>query len=131
MSNSCSKPENHSRKPKYPNHSPPPFRLRDLPRHERPQERLENLGASALSDRELVAMLVRSGNARMDVLAIADALLARAGSLAGLLRWDIEDFRQAPGIGPVKAVQLSTYVEVAKRMAIQKALKRLRGLSRE
>ncbi|MBC8348773.1 MAG: DNA repair protein RadC [Verrucomicrobia bacterium] len=117
MSNSSNKTESHAKEAKGPKHSSPPLRLRDLPPHERPQERLENLGASALSDRELVAMLVRSGNARMDVLAIADALLARAGSLAGLLRWDVEDFRQVPGIGPVKALQLSTYTEVAKRMS--------------
>ena len=100
-----------------PNTVPIPQRLRDLPPHERPQERLESLGATALADRELLAMLVRSGTSSMDVLAIADALLARAGSLAGLLRWNVEDFRQVSGLGPVKALQLSIYVEVAKRMA--------------
>ena len=41
-----------------------PRRLRDLPPHERPQERLESLGATALADRELLAMLVRSGTSR-------------------------------------------------------------------
>ena len=117
MSNASTKTDSRAKGVKGPKHSSPPLRLRDLPPHERPQERLESLGAGALSDRELVAMLVRSGNASMDVLAIADALLARASSLAGLLRWDVEDFRQVPGIGPVKALQLSTYVEVAKRMA--------------
>jgi DNA repair protein RadC len=117
MSKSDEKFESHAKENKNPGPSTAHLRLRDLPAHERPQERLENLGPGALSDRELVAMLVRSGNTRMDVLAIADALLARAGSLAGLLRWDVEDFRQVPGIGPVKALQLSTYVEVAKRMA--------------
>jgi DNA repair protein RadC len=90
--------------------------IRDLPVEERPQERLERLGASALSDRELLAMLVRSGTARYDVLAIADELIGSAGSLAGLLRWDPSDFLQIKGIGKIKALQLSTQVEIAKRM---------------
>ena len=61
-------------------------------------------------------MIVRSGNAKMDVLAIADELLKQAGNLAGLLRWDVTDFKRIRGIGKVKALQLSTQVEIAKRM---------------
>lgn len=90
--------------------------LKDLPPEDRPQERLERLGPSPLTDRELLAMLVRSGNAKMDVLAIADELIKQAGSLAGLLRWDVSDFQRIKGIGKVKALQLSTQVEIAKRM---------------
>ena len=90
--------------------------LKDLPPEDRPQERLERLGPSPLTDRELLAMLVRSGNAKMDVLAIADELIKQAGSLAGLLRWDVSDFQRIEGIGKVKALQLSTQVEIAKRM---------------
>ena len=98
---------------------PPPvhLRLRDLPPHERPQERLERHGAHALSDREILALLIRSGTAKMDVLAIADALLSRAGSLAGMLRWNREDFRQVPGLGRIKALQLTLYVEIVKRLS--------------
>ena len=90
--------------------------LKDLPKEDRPQERLERLGAGPLTDRELLAMLVRSGNAKMDVLAIADELIKQAGTLAGLLRWDVSDFQRIKGIGKVKALQLSTQVEIAKRM---------------
>ena len=99
--------------------TPPPahLRLRDLPPHERPQERLERHGAHALTDREILALLIRSGTTKMDVLAIADALLSRAGSLTGILRWNCEDFRQVPGLGRVKALQLTLYVEIVKRLA--------------
>ena len=86
--------------------------LKDLAPEDRPQERLERLGPSPLTDRELLAMLVRSGNAKMDVLAIADELIKQAGSLAGLLRWDVSDFQRIKGIGKVKALQLSTQVKV-------------------
>ena len=90
--------------------------LKDLPPEERPQERLERLGAHALADRELLAMIIRSGTRQSDVLALADQLLKQAGSLPGLLRWDTSDFQRVKGIGKIKALQLSTQVEIAKRM---------------
>ena len=55
--------------------------LRELAPHERPQERLERLGPAPLTDRELLAMLLRSGTAKKDVLALADDLITQAGSL--------------------------------------------------
>lgn len=91
--------------------------LRELDCEERPQERLERLGPSALADRELLAMMLRSGSAKMDVLALSDQLLKEAGSLPNLLRWTTEDFQALPGIGKVKALQLTTLMELAKRMA--------------
>ena len=94
----------------------PSVLLKNLPPEERPQERLERLGAHALADRELLAMIIRSGTRQMDVLALADELLRSAGSLSGLLRWDTSDFQQIKGIGKVKALQLSTQTEIAKRM---------------
>jgi len=90
--------------------------LRELRPQDRPQERLEKLGAAPLADQELLAMLIRSGTAQKDVLALADDLIRQAGSLAGLLRWDVSDFRRVRGIGKVKALQLCTFVEIAKRM---------------
>ncbi len=83
---------------------------------DRPQERLEMFGASALGDEELLAMLLRSGSKDMDVLAVARQLLLEAGSLAGLLRWSAEDFRRVKGVGHVKALQLITVIEVARRI---------------
>ena len=91
--------------------------LRDLPPSERPQERLERLGPQALSDRELLAMILRSGTARYDVLALADILISQAGSLAGLVRWDALEFQKIPGVGKVKALQLTAQMEVAKRIS--------------
>jgi DNA repair protein RadC len=90
--------------------------LHELKPQDRPQERLEKLGAAPLTDQELLAMLIRSGTAKRDVLMLADDLVRQAGSLAGLLRWDVSDFQRVQGIGKVKALQLSTFVEIAKRM---------------
>jgi len=96
----------------------PPYpdnRIRDLPAGERPQERLERLGAAALSDTELLAMLLRSGTRGQDVLTLSSRLVAEAGSLAGLLAWHDADFRSLRGIGRVKALQLVAAMEVARR----------------
>ena len=97
--------------------APKALTLRQLEQEERPQERLQRLGPAALADRELLAMLLRSGSPKLDVLALADHLLREAGSLPNLLRWAPEDFRTLPGIGQVKSLQLTTIMELAKRIA--------------
>ena len=100
--------------------SPPaPNRLRSIARSDRPQERLERLGASALSDTELLAMLLRSGTRGQDVLTLAARLLAEAGSLSNLITWDKADFKKLKGIGHIKALQLLTVMELARRILIQ------------
>jgi DNA repair protein RadC len=93
--------------------------LSALPAAERPQERMERLGASALSDAELLALLLRSGTPRLDALSVATRLVSRAGSVGGLLSWHEADFRALPGIGRVKALQLVAAMEVARRSARQ------------
>jgi DNA repair protein RadC len=93
----------------------PALRLKDLAVSDRPQERLETLGPGALSDTELLAMLLRSGSKGHNVLAISQRLIAEAGSLAKLLAWTETDFRRQPGIGRVKALQLVTVMEIARR----------------
>ena len=93
----------------------PGNRIRIMPAGERPQERLERLGAAALSDTELLAMLLRSGTRGQDVLTLSSRLIAEAGSLAGLLAWHEADFRSLRGIGRVKALQLVAAMEVARR----------------
>lgn len=96
-------------------------RLRELAVGDRPQERLARLGASALSDTELLAMLLRSGTPGCDVLTLATRLISEAGSLAGLIAWSESDFRRLKGIGRVKALQLVTVMEVARRVIGQQA----------
>ena len=94
-------------------------RLRETAVNDRPQERLEKFGAHALSDTELLAMLLRSGTRGQDVLTLSTRLIAEAGSLAGLIAWRDEDFRKLKGIGRVKALQLLTVMEVARRVVGQ------------
>ena len=98
----------------------PALRLRDLAVGERPQERLERFGAAALSDTELVALLLRNGSRDLDVLALAAQLVAEAGSLGGLIAWAEADFRRMPGIGRIKALQFVAVMEVSRRVLGQR-----------
>ncbi len=98
---------------------PAPNRLRATAVGERPQERLEKFGAGILSDTELLAMLLRSGTRGHDVMTLASRLIAEAGSLGGLIAWLPQDFRKLKGIGRVKALQLLTVMEVARRVVGQ------------
>ena len=94
---------------------PPPLRVKDLAVQDRPQERMEKLGPGALSDTELLAMLLRSGSKGHNVISIAQRLLAEAGSLTALVKWHEADFRRLTGIGRVKALQLVTVMEIVRR----------------
>jgi DNA repair protein RadC len=94
-------------------------RLKELAVGERPQERLVRLGTAALSDIELLAMLLRSGTRGHDVLTLASRLLKEAGSLSGLIAWKESDFRRLKGIGRVKALQLMVTMEIARRVLSQ------------
>lgn len=99
----------------------PANRLKTMAVGERPQERLVRCGAASMSDTELLAMILRSGTHGHDVLTLASRLIADAGSLAGLISWREADFRRLKGIGQVKALQLITVMEVARRVLSQQA----------
>lgn len=91
-------------------------RIKDMLPSERPQERLEKHGVEALSDRELLAMILRSGPPGVDVVSMSEELLHDAGSLRNLLRWSAADFQKIRGIGKVKALQLISVMQFAKRI---------------
>ena len=72
---------------------------------ERPQERMENFGVSALSDTELIAMVLQGNGTRPeDALMVAGRLIAEAGSIIGLAAWQAVDYRRLKGISRIKGV---------------------------
>ncbi|MEJ6602644.1 MAG: RadC family protein [Verrucomicrobiia bacterium] len=99
--------------------SSPINRLTDMAVGERPQERLQKHGASALSDTELLAMLLRSGTRGLDVVTLAGQLISQAGSLPALIKWTQKDFERHKGIGHIKALQLVTVMEISRRVIQQ------------
>ena len=94
-------------------------RIKDMVASERPQERLAKHGAKALSDSEILAMILRSGPAVIDVLTMSSDLLTVAGSLTHLLRWSAADFKKIKGIGTVKSLQLMAVMDFARRVLQQ------------
>lgn len=95
-----------------------------LPKEERPYERCIRHGAEGLTDRELLAVLLRTGAKGRTVLQLAGDILKltpeREG-FTGLRRLSIEELSAVRGIGTVKAVQLKCMLELARRMAREKA----------
>jgi DNA repair protein RadC len=91
---------------------------------ERPRERLLSLGAAALSDAELVALLLRTGTSSMSALDIARALISRFDGLAGLLAAPLTEVAAVDGVGRAKGAELATVVELVRRSLAQQASER-------
>lgn len=89
-----------------------------------PRERLLSLGAGALSDAELVALLLRTGTAKMSALEIACSLISRFDGLTGLLTAPLAELVAVYGVGPAKGAELATVVELARRSLAQQAKER-------
>ncbi|MDO5134627.1 MAG: DNA repair protein RadC [Eubacteriales bacterium] len=96
--------------------------IRELPAQLRPYEKCEREGAGALSDGELLAVILRSGTKGKSSLALANRILRMTEEtsypgLLGLLHLSLPDLMKIDGIGKVKAIQLKCIGELSKRMA--------------
>jgi len=85
------------------------------PETERPRERLMAKGPDALSDAQLLAILLRTGRRDSSAVQVAIELLGRVGSIGGLAMCGIEELCAIQGIGPAKAAQLKAAVELGRR----------------
>ncbi len=103
----------------YPQTTPgKPYMIAELPAHERPRERLIEKGAQALSDAELLAILLRTGARGRSVLDIARDLLAVFHhDLEALARASVAELCKVRGIGSAKAVEVCAAFALARRMA--------------
>jgi len=93
------------------------YRIRDLPKIDRPRERLQHKGPAALSNAELLAIVLGSGMQGKNVIEVAEHLLRKFGA-KGLFEAKLNDLQQIPGIGEVKATQLVASFELAKRLLL-------------
>lgn len=91
--------------------------IRDLPASERPRERLRDYGASALSNAELLAIILRTGARREGVLALATRLLSAYRGLVGLARVSFGELCNEKGLGEAKAAQLKAALELGRRLS--------------
>ncbi len=100
--------------------------LKDLPLDARPREKLLARGPGALSDGELLALLLRTGIVGKSVLHLADELLAEPaanpngfGGISGLLHASADDLKRIKGLGPAKRAELVAVLELARRALAQ------------
>jgi DNA repair protein RadC len=93
--------------------------LKDLPQEFRPREKLLSRGPAALSDAELLALLLRSGIPGKNVLQLAQELVDRFGGVAGLLHTPAEALKTVKGLGPAKRAELVAVLELARRALAQ------------
>ena len=91
------------------------MRITDWPECERPRERLLKLGAGALSEAELLAILLRTGIAGKSAVELGRELISRFGGLRRLFEAPLEEVAAIHGLGPAKYAQLQAVIEMARR----------------
>ncbi|MGA3173810.1 MAG: DNA repair protein RadC [Syntrophorhabdales bacterium] len=95
------------------------FTIHDLPRAERPRERLKTLGAEALSGQELLALIIGRGIPGKSAVHIAQEVLTTFGNLHAVSQATIEELSQVKGIGLAKATQIRAAFELGKRQDLE------------
>jgi len=86
--------------------------VREWPQSERPREKLAQYGADALSTVELLAIILRTGTAREDVVSLAQRLLVDHGGIAGLADCTMTELAAEHGLGLAKGAQLKAALEL-------------------
>jgi DNA repair protein RadC len=91
-----------------------------FPAADGPRERLRRLGLGALSDAELVSLLLRTGSRRADAFSAARAVLAGLGGLRGLACSTASELELHDGVGPAKAASVLAALEIGRRVATRR-----------
>jgi len=97
-------------------------RIKDLPKSERPREKLKKKGAQALHKKELLAIILRTGIKGKNVLQVAQDILLKYGDKK-LIDVSFKELRNMHGVGPSKAAQVIAAIELGKRLYKEKAEK--------
>lgn len=97
----------------------PVYRIMDLHESDRPRERLAALGPQALSNAELIAILLRVGVRGENAVAVAQRLLTQFKGLSGLHRAPFADLKNQHGLGDAKAAQIKAAIELGRRLPLE------------
>jgi DNA repair protein RadC len=93
------------------------LKIREMPQDQRPREKLLVHGVSALSDPELIAILLRTGLRGANAVEVGRQLLEKYKSLTGISRCSVKELRKIPGIGQTKALELVAAFGLGQRLA--------------
>ncbi|RJP55836.1 MAG: JAB domain-containing protein [Anaerolineaceae bacterium] len=99
--------------------SKPAYRISDLHESDRPRERLASLGAPALTNAELIAILLRVGVPGENAVEVGQRLLNKFGGLSGLHRAPLSELTGQHGIGEAKAAQIKAAIELGRRLTLE------------
>lgn len=91
--------------------------IKNVPMHLRPREKAHRLGCGSLNDEELLALILKTGTAQHDVLAVAHHLLNHVQGLGGLLHATEKELCEVPGIHRAKAMEILAMLELHRRIA--------------
>ena len=98
--------------------------LKDLPAQARPREKLLARGPAALSDAELLALLLRTGLPGKNALQMGQELLDRFGGVGGLLHTTAEALKSIKGLGPAKRAEIVAVLELARRALAEELMEK-------
>jgi DNA repair protein RadC len=98
--------------------------IKEMPENDRPRERLEFYGVSALREEELLAIILRTGTRTENALHLARRLMGEFRGLAGVASATVQELCRVPGIGLAKAAQVQAALELGKRLAAAGAVDR-------
>ena len=90
--------------------------LKELPKSERPRERLYQYGPSNLSNEELLSIILKSGNKKYSLKEIVLGLLSHIDNIKDLKKENVVSLMQIPGISQIKAIELVAVLELGKRV---------------
>ncbi len=99
--------------------SQPAYRITDLQEAERPRERLAALGPQALSNAELIAILLRVGVPGENAVQVGQRLLHKFGGIGGLHRAPFTELCKQHGIADAKAAQIKAAIELGRRLTLE------------
>lgn len=105
--------------------------VKEMNPDEQPREKLMNYGSESLSDAELLAILLRTGSQKMNVIQMAKALLNHFDGLRYLARKDWQDMTIIPGMGNVKSLTLEAVFELSRRIQMARLGERVQITSPE
>ena len=97
----------------------PTYRIADLHEADRPRERLANLGPQALTNAELIAILLRVGVQGENAVEVGQRLLQKFGGLKGIHRAPLTELTSQHGIGEAKAAQIQAAIELGRRLTLE------------
>ena len=97
----------------------PVYRIMDLHESDRPRERLASLGPQALSNAELIAILLRVGVAGENAVQVGQRLLNKFGGLSGMHRAPFKELMDQHGLGEAKASQIKAAIELGRRLTLE------------